>query len=135
MYYRFLLSYLLLALLAGCGGGRNTASYVPKDAQAKEALTVALDAWKNAQLPEPAGKLASGATVRAVDMDWSGGQKLDSYEIGPESAVKQAGPRKLTVKLRYAGGQNVEATYFVVGIDPVQVFRDKDYEKYFGKAE
>ncbi|MGI8977940.1 MAG: hypothetical protein ACR2FY_01815 [Pirellulaceae bacterium] len=131
-----LVSSALLAILAGCGGGGgSTAKYVPQESQAKEAIIVALDAWKNAQIPDPAGKLASGVTVKAVDMDWSGGQKLVSYEIGPEIVGEQNGPRKISVKLGYAGGLSVEATYFVVGIDPLQVFRDKDYEKYFGTGK
>ncbi len=131
----FLLSSGLLAVLVGCGsGGGSTAKYVPQEAQAKAALTVALDAWKNALPPDPAGKLPSGAVVKAIDMDWSSGQKLESYEIGAEIAGEE-GPRKIAVKLGYPGGQQVAATYFIVGIDPVQVFRDKDYEKYFGKAE
>jgi hypothetical protein len=127
--------WILAALLAvgGCGGNQQ-ASYVPPSGAAHEALTMALDAWKNGQPGDPAGKLASGATVRGIDMDWAAGQKLASYEIIKElPAGAEAGPRKIVAKLCYVGRpQPVEATYLVVGIDPIQVFRDKDYEKYFG---
>ena len=125
----------LLVFIAGCGTGRNTSDYVPKGDQAKQALTLALDAWKNGQQPDPAGKLPSGQTVKAVDMDWSGGQKLGSYEIVREIAAEETGPRRIVVKLTYSAGASAEATYFVVGIDPIQVFRDKDYERYFESSK
>ena len=128
----FLLSAALL--LVGCSGNSDT-SYVPKANDAQDAVKLALDAWKNGQTGEPAGKLPSGATVRGIDADWAEGQKLSSYEIVRElPAESAAAPRKLIVKLTYADGSPPqEATYYVVGIDPIQVFRDKDYEKYFGQ--
>jgi len=64
-------------------------------------------------------------------MDWSGGQKLSSYQVVREIPAEESGPRKVVVKLTYSTGASVEATYFVVGIDPIQVFREKDYERYF----
>ncbi|MBC7853303.1 MAG: hypothetical protein IAF94_07700 [Pirellulaceae bacterium] len=125
----------LFVFIVGCGTGRNTSDYVPKQDQAKGALILALDAWKNGQQPDPAGELPSGQTVKAVDMDWSGGQKLTSYEIVQEIPAEETGPRKIVVKLTYSAGGSVEATYFVVGIDPIQVFRDKDYERYFESSK
>ena len=120
--------------LAGCSGNSDT-SYVPKANDAQDAVKLALDAWKNGQSGEPAGKLPSGATVRGIDADWAEGKKLSGYEIVRElPADSAAAPRKLIVKLTYAdGGPPQEATYYVVGIDPIQVFRDKDYDKYFGQ--
>ncbi len=73
--------------------------------------------------------------MKAVDMDWSGGQKLASYEIVREVPAEETGPRKIVVKLTYISGASAEATYFVVGIDPIQVFRDKDYERYFDSSK
>jgi hypothetical protein len=122
---------LLLVLIAGCGGGRAATDYVPQAERAKQALTLALDAWKSGQLPDPAGKLPSGQSVKAVDMDWSEGQKLTSYEIVREIPGEATGPRKFIVKLTTIAGPAAEVTYFIVGIDPIQVFRDKDYERYF----
>lgn len=127
-----LLTFVSAGVL-GCGG-TSTSSYVPKGNDAQDALKLALDAWKNGQTGEPAGKLPSGATVRGIDADWAAGRKLASYEIVKElPAEAEAAPRKLVVKLTYEEGSPIEATYYVVGIDPVQVFRDKDYEKYFGQ--
>jgi hypothetical protein len=133
MNFRIALILLLTLALAGCG--TSSSSYVPKGNDAQDALKLALDAWKNGQPADPAGKLPSGATVRAIDADWAAGHKLAGYEILQElPAGAEAGPRKVNVKLTYQGGSApVEATYFIVGIDPLQVFRDKDYEKYFGQ--
>lgn len=128
-------SLALLLFFAGCGAGRNTSDYIPQGDQAKVALALALDAWKNGQQPDPAGKLPSGQTVKAVDMDWSAGQKLTTYEIVQEIPGEETGPRKILVKLTYSAGGSVEATYFIVGIDPIQVYRDKDYERYFDASK
>ena len=129
---------LLLALFVpftGCGGN-STASYVPQTSAAEEALKLALDAWKNGQAADPAGKLPSGATVRAIDFEWTAGKKLAGYEVLQElPAAPEGGPRKLSVKLTYADGTPaVEAAYFIVGIDPLQVCREQDYERTFGMA-
>jgi hypothetical protein len=134
MNRRHFLPLLFLLGIAGCGG-RNTSDYYPKNERAKQALTIGLDAWKNGGAADPAGKLPSGTTVIAVDMDWSGGHKLSAYEIVNELPPDGPGPTKVSVKLTYADGQKVDATYFIVGIDPVRIFRDKDYEHNFGQLE
>ena len=123
----------LAVWLAGCGGN-SVESYVPQSDSAKEAVQLALDAWKGGQSADPVGKSPSGATVRAIDMDWAAGWRLLSYEIAQELPQSvEPGPRRFTVKLTLEGAaQPVEATYLVVGIDPLQVFRDKDYYLYFG---
>ncbi|MCE9524957.1 MAG: hypothetical protein K8R36_02765 [Planctomycetales bacterium] len=125
----------LLLFFAGCGGGRSTSDYVPDGNLAKQALTLSLDAWKNSGQADPAGKLPSGQTVKAVDMFWSQGQKLSNYEIVRELPATGTDPRQIVVKLTDSTGTSVEATYFVVGIDPIQVYRDKDYSRYFGDGK
>jgi hypothetical protein len=123
-----------LLFVAGCGG-RSTSDYVPDGNHAKQALTLSLDAWKNGGQADPAGKLPSGQTVKAVDMFWNEGQKLSNYEIIRELPATGTDPRQIVVKLTDASGTSVEATYFVVGIDPIQVYRDKDYSRYFGDGK
>lgn len=125
----------LAILLAGCGGN-SAESYVPPSNAAQEALQIALEAWKGGQPADPAGKLPSGATVRAIDGDWTEGKRLSAYEIVKElPQTAEVGPRQFTVKLTLEGTpQPIETTYLVVGIDPLQVFRDKDYDKYFGMS-
>jgi len=121
--------------LAGCGQN-STANYIPKANAAEESLKLALDAWKNGQPADPAGKLPSGATVRAIDFEWTAGRKLAGYEVLNElPAGGETGPRKLAVKLTYADGSPpVETVYLIVGIDPLQVCREQDYERTFGMA-
>lgn len=135
MFRSLFLCLPLLVFIAGCGGGRTATDYIPQADRAKEALTVALNAWKDGKQPDPAGKLPSGPTVKAVDMDWSEGQKLTSYEIVREIPAEPTGPRKYAVKLTTSTGTAAEVTYFIVGIDPIQVFRDKDYERYFDSSK
>lgn len=123
----------LAAALAGCGGN-SAESYVPPSSSAQAALELALEAWKAGQPAEPVGKLPTGATVRAIDMDWAAGRRLTAYEIVQElPQTAELGPRQFAVKLTLEGSpQPTLATYLVVGIDPLQVFRDKDYDLYFG---
>jgi hypothetical protein len=99
-------------------------------------VQLVLEAWKGGQPADPAGKLRSGVTVRAIDMDWAAGKQLADFEIIKELPPSvEAAPRKLIVNLTFVGASKpVEATYLVVGIDPLQVFRDKDYDKYFGMS-
>ena len=131
----YLLWVVLFVSLAGCGGN-STASYIPQTDAAEEALKLALDAWKNGQTADPAGKLQSGATVRAIDFEWSAGKKLAGYEVLQVlPAAPEGGPRKVAVELTFAdGAPAVETAYFIVGIDPLQVCREQDYERTFGMA-
>jgi len=123
----------LAVWLAGCGGNSDE-SYVPGSSSAQEALQLALEAWKSGQPADPVGKSPSGATIRAIDMDWAAGRRLSAFEILQElPPAAEAGPRQFVVQLTLDGmPQPIEATYLVVGIDPLQVFRDKDYDLYFG---
>lgn len=133
--------YLLLIVTAwvvstvgmGCGGGgKDPKAYVPSSADAQQALTMSLDAWKASAAHDPVGKLASGVKVKAIDLDWAEGKKLASYSGLKEIPGAGVGPKNFSVKLKYQEGPEIDATYLVVGIDPLQVFRDKDYERYFG---
>ena len=120
-----------LALFAlGCGGNSDS-DYVPGAGAARQSLTLALDAWKSGQAGEAAGKLASGQTVLGIDSDWSGGKQLASYEIVSELPSEGTSPKKLSVKLTFKSGETAEATYFIVGNDPIRVFREQDYKRYF----
>ena len=117
---------LTFAASVGCGG-RSHESYVPGGDVARTGLERALKTW---QAGGAAGRIepaASGeAALQAVDRDWTAGQKLASFEILSE-LPREEGPRKFSVRLTMAGGKSIEVTYFVVGQDPVWIFRDKDY--------
>jgi hypothetical protein len=118
----------LCALLAfaASGCGRSHESYVPTIDIARASLERALDAWKAGGAPGRIEPAAGEAAIQAVDRDWTAGQKLASYEIVQE-LPREEGPRKFSVRLSLAGGKSLEVTYYVVGQDPVWVFRDRDY--------
>lgn len=119
---------LLSLLLAACGGcgGQTAESFVPSDDLARASLERALDVWKSGGAAghlEPEG---GGPALQTVDRDWSAGQKLASFEILDE-LPREEGPRKFNVRLTLAGGKPIEVVYYVVGKDPMWIFRDRDY--------
>lgn len=118
---------LCLAACLGCGG-RTAESYVPANDVARAGLERALQSW---HAGGAAGRIepAAGrqAVLQAVDRDWSAGRKLAAYEILSE-LPREDGPRKFSVRLTLVGvAAPVEVTYFVVGQDPIWIFRDRDY--------
>lgn len=123
---------LLLAtiLVSGVGGchPRSTGyeRYVPSAKLAREALDQVMMAWKNG---EPAGPLkcqSSPITIRVADTARRAGQRLGMYEVLGE--VSGEGPRTFVVRLKLENpNAEEEAIYYLVGIDPLWVFRQEDY--------
>ena len=71
--------------------------------------------------------------MRVLDRDWRAGKKLASYEITGEVADMGDSPRLFRAKLTYADVKEpVETNYYVVGIDPLLIFREEDYRKVSG---
>ena len=93
---------------------------------ARKSLEAALTAWQNGQ--QPGSIQAANPAVQATDSDWSGGKKLESFEIlGEEPADSD---KRFKVKLNLGkAAPAVEATYIVLGADPVLVFRSSDYDR------
>jgi hypothetical protein len=116
-----------VAACAGCG--RTAESYVPAGDAARAGLERALAKWQSGGA---AGRIEPGAAgqsaLQAVDRDWTAGKKLASYEIVSE-LPREEGPRKFSVKLTMVGRAPIEVTYYVVGQDPLWIFRDRDYEQ------
>jgi hypothetical protein len=117
-------SSLLSTIAAGCGGGSSEG--LPPDDVARRSLEAALAAWRDGAKP---GQIAGTQPVVQVhDTPWSQGNRLSSYEIVGED--KSGAELKYTVRLSLAKPERVEqAKYYVVGRDPVMVFRDEDYER------
>lgn len=133
----FLTEIVLCAGLAlpGCGGGAK--AFAPRAASAREALDAALTAWKNGERPDT---LASRSPVlHAVDSHWRSGQSLQSFEVVKEEPGD--GVQRFSVKLTTKDGGakskdvQAEATYVVVGRDPVWVYRDEDYARLLGMED
>jgi hypothetical protein len=118
---------LLLGLLAGCGGGSG--KYVPASATARSTLETALQAWQGGGKP---GRVAAGPpAIQVIDSKWEAGHKLAGYEILQEEPGQ--GPRWFSVrlKLQTPPGEQV-VKYVVLGIDPLWVYREEDYQKLSG---
>jgi hypothetical protein len=113
-------------VFAGCG--RTAESYVPASDDAQASVERALAAWKSGAAAGRIEPAASGqVALQAVDSDWIAGKKLTAYEIVAE-LPREEGPRRFTVRLTLAGtSAPIETTYYVVGQDPLWIFRDRDY--------
>jgi hypothetical protein len=117
---------LAVVLLAatGCGGGSN--SYSPSEDQARTALEKALTAWKNGKA---AGKVqGESPAIQALDSVWQQGARLASFQIVGTVEKEPAGPRWFSVKLKFQDEtEPQQVTYAVLGVDPLWVYREKDY--------
>ena len=66
--------------------------------------------------------------MQPFDARWQAGRKLHDYEIIKE--LDEAGPKQFIVKMTVEGDKGAEEVkYYVVGKDPLLVFRQEDYEK------
>ena len=129
---RVTMALIALSLGIGCGG-RSTSDYVPESSQARQAVEQMLAAWTRGETGKPEFQLANqGTRVQVFDKQWAG-KKLTKGEIVRELPAEQNGPRQLAVKLVFEGdSKEIEATYYVVGIEPLLIFRDSEYNQASG---
>ena len=112
--------FVVLACV-GCGGG---GAALPSSDAAKTALEKSLSAWKNGGKP---GTIDGKPAVAVIDTHWQNGQKLDSFEILDDEGGESE--RTFVVRLSPAApAVATEVRYKVVGVDPIMVYRDEDYE-------
>jgi hypothetical protein len=122
-----LLCLVSFAAATGCAG-KSADSFVPAADDAQASVERALAAW---QAGAAAGRIepqASGQVpLQAVDSDWIAGKKLMAFEIVSE-LPHESGPRRFSVRLTLSGvTAPMEVIYYVVGQDPLWIFRDRDY--------
>jgi hypothetical protein len=109
---------------AGCGWSRQD-PYVPGEELAQQALTAVLDAWKRGVAPGRIDSLTPA--VHVADTQRQSGQVLQSYKILGELSAE--GGRRYAVRLNLSHpAQELQAQYVVVGLDPLWVFRQEDYD-------
>jgi len=116
----------LVAVASGCGERPSGFErYVPGPEVARKAIATMLDGWRAGRpLDEAVGTAPS---VQVVDKHRRPGQRLDGYEILGEVATDRA--RGFAVRLRLVGPDEAPVVRFLaIGIDPVWVFRQEDYE-------
>lgn len=120
-----LFSVAALSWLPGCGG-RSRSEYIPPAEKARNALRTALETWKSGS---PHGTIASssGPAINIFDARWQAGKKLETYEILDE--VKNPDQPQFNVKMKLAGESEETVLYLIIGIDPLNVFREEDYKK------
>lgn len=114
-------SAFVLLIAAGCGNGHSTP---PPEALSRTALEGALKAWRDGG--KPGTLTGTDPEVQVFDTPWSQGERLGSYEILSEDATNAE--RRFNVRLSLATPNRVEEVqYYVIGQQPVMVFRDQDY--------
>jgi len=112
-------------MAVGCGSRNESARFIPTPEAARAALTAALEAWKEGR---PTGLLAGvSPPVQVVD-ETRTTPRLGRYEI--LGTVPGDGPRTFSVLLETGDPSvRVNARYIVVGIEPLWVFRQEDFDK------
>ncbi len=115
---------LSTALTVG-GCGKKAPDYTPSVESAEAAVRRGLDAWKEGQ---PSGEVpGTNPTICITDIGRKPGQTLESYQILGE--IHGSTGRTIAVTLSLANpSEEVKARYIVVGIDPLLVFRQEDYD-------
>ncbi len=130
---RSLLTVAALGVALGCSTSGKVEDFTPNEGNARKALVSALDHWKSGG--QPGAVPNTTPPVEVTDSKWKSGQSLKSYEILGEEPPADPGPRMFKVRLTPAKGSPIETKYAVVGIDPLLVFRDEDFQKLSGTGK
>ena len=117
----------------GCSKGGKIEDFTPPADNARKALDAALKHWQAGQ--KPGTVPGTTPAVEVVDSKWQAGQSLKSFEVLGEDPGAAGAPRVFKVRLTPPTGAAVETKYYVVGIDPLWVYRDEDYQKLSGTGK
>ncbi len=114
-----------ILLLSGCQEARTNSDFIPSSSTSRDALKIALDAWKSGK---PGGPVPdTSPVVHVTDSSRVSGQTLDEYQILGE--VPGNAPRCIAVKLKLSNPtEEKRERYVIVGIDPLWIFRHDDYD-------
>ena len=98
---------------------------VPDPARGRQAIEAVMSTWKAGH---PTGILESTSPrVQVIDTHRKPGQTLVSFEVLSDSADSRV--RTFSVRLELSDSEDRPVVrYLVVGIDPVLVFRQEDYD-------
>ena len=118
---------IFATLFLGCGrtptGTPNLPA--PEIGPARSAVVATLDAWKAGR--REGGTLGSKPVIGIVDSLRAERPLVDYEVVGPLSVVDKARPFAVRLTLD-APRETVTARYFVLGQDPLWVFRQEDLE-------
>jgi hypothetical protein len=118
---------MVVAAIAGCRPRTPYERYVPSSSVAREALDEALSAWKKGHPVATLRLKSQDVAIEVSDSQRSAGRRLDDYEIQGEVAAE--GPRSFAVRLELKEPKQEQLVrYYLVGIDPLWVFQQRDYD-------
>ena len=112
-------------MLFALGCRDRSASFTPSVSVAENAVRRALDAWK-ADLP-PGEVPNTQPAIQMIDAGRKPGQTLSGYRILGETHGPSGRTFAVVLQLAHPA-EEVKTQYIVVGIDPLWVFRQEDYE-------
>jgi hypothetical protein len=118
---------LAVAAICGCARQPESAkrSFVPAPELSRAALEAALIDWQAGLPPGQIDRLP--VTVQVVDQHRREGQELEEFEIMGEAPG--SAPRCFAVRLKLRRPEAEEKVrYVVVGINPLWVFREEDFD-------
>jgi hypothetical protein len=118
---------LVVVILAGCGGP-TIDQYLPDSTKARESLEIALNAWKDGKPNKTVD--APNYKIDVFDSRWQTGAKLQSFEIIAEEPRDPHPAFRVKTRIN---GKEEEVKYVVMGIDPINIFREQEYRKATGK--
>jgi hypothetical protein len=123
---RWLRLLVSCCILSTTGCGKKTPDYTPSPEAAQAAVRQGLEAWKSG---EPVGDVPNTTPkIFVTDVGRKPGQLLQSFRILGETRGTTG--RTIAVQLQLTNPiEEIKARYIVVGIDPLWVFRQEDYEK------
>ena len=123
--------YLLIVVFAGGCSSASHDDYLPSEDVGRQAIDTALSAWQ-AGMPMERIESETKVAVQAQDSDWKAGKKLTGFSIEKELPSTE-GPKQFAVRLTFDGeAEPVDTVFYVVGRDPIWIFRDRDYKKTTG---
>jgi len=123
---RWWLAYVSIAAILGCDtSAEKSARFLPAPELAEQALASALDGWKSGQEPSSVG--SPQRRVIVADSHRRPAQTLRAYKIVGEAPMD--GGRRFVVRLSLENpSQEERAKFLIVGVDPLWVFRQEDYD-------
>lgn len=108
---------------AGCIR-RTVQEYVPDEQTARTALDKAMKSW---QRGEPPGRIDGQPPIQVGDTHRRPGQKLAGYEIVGQLPSDEGRLFAVRVQLENPAAEE-KINFLVVGIDPLWVWRQEDYQ-------
>jgi hypothetical protein len=126
-----LFSIGLVVLATGCHDREpeGFAKFIPAPATARQALSKALEAWREGEAPGPIDNGTSKLFL--IDARRQGGRKLAAFEVIGEVSADNA--RGFAARLTFDDDgpeESPTSRYLVVGIDPLWIYRQEDLDMF-----